>query len=317
MFDRIAVPTPFEVGAVNAYVAGRTVIDPGPDSEDAWETVTGALGDAGLAPGDVERILITHPHPDHFGLVKRFRDRGATVCASPGAASIVSSFADHLDHEQAFFGPFLERCGLGPETVRTVITLPDAFLDFAPDVDVDAELDDGSTVTVAGRTLHADAVEGHAIGELLFTFEDEGERRAVVGDHVLGGITPNPFLQPPREPDGDRPRVLPSFNRSLDRLREEPYGRFLPGHGSRIDDPAGRIGEIRAAHERRTDEVRSLLDGPTTPAEVMAGLFGDLPATEAFGGMSEAVGHLDVLEARGEVVCDRDGEQFRYEPVDA
>lgn len=317
MFTRVSVPTPFEVGAVNTYLAGRTVVDPGPDSEDAWETVTGALDDAGLAPDDVEQVLITHPHPDHFGLAKRLRDRGATVCASPAAAPVVSDFAGHLDHEQAYFRPFLEQCGLGAETAQTVVALPDAFVDFAPNVTVDVELTDGSTLTVADTTMHVEAVEGHAIGERVFAFEASGERRAIVGDHVLGTITPNPFLQPPRELDGDRPRVLPAFNRSLDRLREAGYGQLLPGHGDRIDGPAGRIDEIRTAHERRTDEVRSLLDGPTTPAEVAVGLFGDLPATELFGGMSEAVGHLDVLEERGEAVCDRSGGTFSYERTDS
>lgn len=106
------------------------------------------------------------------------------------------------------------------------------------------------------------------------------------------------------------------YNRSLDRLREDPYDQFLPGHGSRVDDPAGRIEEIRAAHEERTDEVRALLDGPTTPAEVMRGLFGDLPATEIFSGMSEAVGHLDVLEARDRVTCEQRDPELVYEQAD-
>jgi len=260
--------------------------------------------------------VITHPHPDHFGLAGRFRERGTSVAASPEAAAVIGDFDGHLDNEQAFFGPFLERCGVAPETARTIISLPDAFLEFAPDVGTDVELPDGSTLTVADATLDVQAVEGHAIGELIFSFESNGERRAIVGDHVLGGITPNPFLQPPPEPGGERPRVLPAFNRSLDRLRGEPYDQFLPGHGSRIVDPAGRIEEIRNAHERRTENVLGLVDGPTTPVEVMQGLFGDLPATEMFGGISEAVGHLDVLEARDRVTCTRREPEFVYERAD-
>lgn len=316
MFECISVPTPFEVGRVNTYLTGRTVVDPGPDSETAWETVADGLEEAGLAPADVEQVVITHPHPDHFGLAGRFRERGAAVCASPAAAGVIGDFRGRLGEEQAFFGPFLERCGITPETAQTAITLPDAFLKFAPDVETDVELADGDPLSVGDTTLHAEAVEGHAAGERIFPFEAEGERRAIVGDHVLGSITPNPVMQPPPEPGADRPRVLPAYNRSLDRLREESYDQFLPGHGSRIDDPAGRIREIRAAHEERTGEVRALIDEPTTPAEVMRGLFGDLPATEIFSGMSEAVGHLDVLEARGEAAREeRDGE-LGYRLVD-
>ena len=97
MFNRISVPVPFEMGRVNTYAAGRTVVDPGPDSETAWETVTEALADDDLTPADVERVVVTHPHPDQFGLAGRFRERGATVCASPEAAPVIGDFDGHLD----------------------------------------------------------------------------------------------------------------------------------------------------------------------------------------------------------------------------
>jgi glyoxylase-like metal-dependent hydrolase (beta-lactamase superfamily II) len=110
--------------------------------------------------------------------------------------------------------------------------------------------------------------------------------------------------------------VLPAYNRSLRRLRGEGYDRFLPGHGDAVGDPAGRIDEILDAHERRTARVRDLLGGPTTAADVMHGLFDDLPVTEQFSGLSEAVGHLDVLESRGEARRHRSGDVIVYEPTD-
>jgi glyoxylase-like metal-dependent hydrolase (beta-lactamase superfamily II) len=315
MFSRISVPVPFATGQVNAYVAGRTVVDPGPDSDSAWETLTDGLATAGLDPDNVERVLITHPHPDHFGLAARLRDRGATVCASPDAASIIGDFRGRLETEQAFFGPLFRKCGLDPETAETIISLPESFLDFAPDVETDVMLEDGTTVTVEGTTLTAEAVDGHAAGERIFRFGADG-KRAFVGDHVLGTITPNPFLRPPETEGADRPRVLPAFNRSLDRLRTESYDELLPGHGPPITDPGGRIETIRDEHERRTEEVKGVLDGSTTPVDVMNDLFGNLPATQQFGGMSEAVGHLDVLEQRGAVDCWLDEGVFHYELSD-
>ena len=45
----------------------------------------------------------------------------------------------------------------------------------------------------------------------------------------------------------------------------------------------------------------------------MEELFGDLPATEQFSGMSEAVGHLDVLERRGKVEKRESGGVIVYE----
>jgi glyoxylase-like metal-dependent hydrolase (beta-lactamase superfamily II) len=314
MFTRIAVPTPFQVGRLNAYLAGRTLVDTGPDSEEAWSALLDGLDAAGTRPEEIERVVVTHPHPDHFGLAARLREAGASVVASPAAAEIMADFAGYLRREQDFFREYFQRCGLSAETAATVTNLPEAFLAYAPSVETDRELDSGESVTVADTAVTADAVEGHAPGELIYAYRQDGQHRALVGDHVLGHITPNPLLQVPVD-GGERPRMLPAFNRSLQRLREADYDHFLPGHGDPIERPTERIDEVLAAHEQRTEQVASLVDGPTTPADVMHGLFEDLPATEQFSGMSEAVGHLDVLEERGAVTKRESGDIFVYEPA--
>lgn len=320
MFRRFEIPTPFQVGPVNAYLAGSTLIDPGPESDEAWARLLEELESENMAPEDVSRVLVTHPHPDHFGLAHRFHEAGATILASEPTARVVEDFAARLEYEQSFFIEFLQRHGVSEGTAETVTNLPGVFLDYGPDCPVDRVLDDGDELSIDGRTVTAERVEGHAPGELLFTYEvDSGLRadpalRAVVGDHVLADVTPNPWLQPPPEPDADRPRTVIRFNESLERLAGRNFDRLLPGHGDHIDDPTGRIRAILEAHERRTAEVRDLVDGPTSAVEVMEGLFEDLAATEYFGGMSEAVGHLDVLEARGEVVREERGGMIIYEP---
>lgn len=313
MFDRVSLPTPFQVGPVNSYLAGRTIVDPGPDSEEAWSKLLTALEERSLRPGDIEQVLITHPHPDHFGLAHRFRDEGARIVAGERATPILEDFAGRLAHEQSYFVDFFERCGMAASTAETVTQLPEAFLNYASSVDVDRSVGAGDELTVDDSTVTVDTLVGHCVGEVLFAFHAEGEHRAIVGDNVLAEITPNPFLQPPETEGEARPRVLPRYNDSLDRLAEEGYDRFLPGHRTEIDAPAERIRAIRSEHEARTDDVADLLDGPTTPIDVMEGLFGELPVTEQFSGMSEAVGHLDVLEARGRVQREESGGVIVYE----
>lgn len=312
MFSRLSIPTPFQIGPVNAYLAGRTLFDPGPDSDDAWETLTDELASYDRRPDAIERVVITHPHPDHFGAAHRFRDLGARIVATRDTARIVEAFDERLAYEQDFFDEFLVRHGMDRSTVDTVTTLPEAYLPYAPNCPVDRTVADGDVVTVDETQLTVESVQGHAPGEALFTYERDGENRAIVGDHVLGEITPNPLLQPPMERGGERPRVLPSFNASLARLRDRPLDRLLPGHGEVIDDPHERIDEILAAHEDRTQNVYELVDGPTTAREVMVGLFDDLPVIEHFPAMSEAIGHLDVLEARGEVTSTEGETHVRY-----
>jgi glyoxylase-like metal-dependent hydrolase (beta-lactamase superfamily II) len=315
VFERLPIPTPFQVGDVNAYLAGRTLVDPGPDSEEAWATLLDHLEERAMTPDDVEQVVVTHPHPDHFGLAERFHDTGTTVYASEPAADIMRDFQGRLAYEQEFFVPFFERHGMARSTAETITELPEVFLPYAPDVETDELLHDGDTVTVDGTTLSVTETRGHAPGELLFEFPVGDERHAIVGDHVLADITPNPLLLPPEEPGGDRPRSLVEFNHSLDRLAGRQLDRILAGHRDIVENPAARIREIREAHEERTDDVSDLLDGPTTAVDVMEGLFGDLPATERFPGMSEAIGHLDVLEDRDRVVGEKRGGMVVYELV--
>jgi len=314
MFRRVSLPTPFQVGPVNAYLGGRTIVDPGPDSEQAWSELLGALEDRDLTPADIEQVLITHPHPDHFGLAHRFRDAGARIVASEAATPILEDFAGRLDHEQSYFVDYFERCGMASDTAETVTELPSAFLNYASSVPVDERVADGDRFDIDGRQITVHSVTGHAIGEVIFEFTVENERRAVVGDNVLAEITPNPFLQPPAEPGGRRPHVLPRYNDSLAALADEGFDRFLPGHRGEIDAPSERIEQILIEHEQRTGTVADLVDGPTTPVDVMEGLFDDLAVTEQFSGMSEAVGHLDVLEERERVEREESGGVIVYRP---
>ncbi len=317
MFTRLSIPTPFQVGPVNAYLAGRTLVDPGPGSEEAWTVLLEALEENDLEPTDIEQVLITHPHPDHFGLAARLQESSARIVASPATARIIRDFPRRLEYEQTYFADFFDRCGMARTTAQTVTDLPAAFLSVSPNVETDVELTDGESVAVDGIDVTAESVQGHAPGETIFTYEVDGESHAIVGDQVLPDITPNPLLQPPAEEDEGRPRVLPAFNRSLERLRNREFDRFLPGHREEISTPTTRIEEILAAHEERTENVRNLVDGPTTPFDVMEDLFDDLPATEYFPAMSEAVGHLDVLEERNEVERNERGGLIVYEEVPA
>ena len=57
MFTRFSIPTPFQVGPVNAYLAGRTLVDPGPGSEEAWAALLDALEERDLGPTDIEQVL--------------------------------------------------------------------------------------------------------------------------------------------------------------------------------------------------------------------------------------------------------------------
>ncbi len=68
---RLAIPTPFQVGRINAYLiedSPLTLVDSGPNSAKALDELVQALAARGHAIEDIELLVITHQHIDHFGL---------------------------------------------------------------------------------------------------------------------------------------------------------------------------------------------------------------------------------------------------------
>ncbi|MDJ0789351.1 MAG: MBL fold metallo-hydrolase, partial [Myxococcota bacterium] len=87
---RIPSPTPFPVGDVNAYLllppardGSLTLIDTGVRSQGAFAALSHAFKEYGRDLEAIDRILVTHAHPDHFGQAARLVEAsGAQVYAS-------------------------------------------------------------------------------------------------------------------------------------------------------------------------------------------------------------------------------------------
>lgn len=301
---RIELPTPFGVGTVNCYVLrgeSVTVIDPGPAGEDTAEALAAGLDRLGYAPADVDRVLITHEHMDHFGGARRLgTDSGARVLAHRDAVEVVSDPTGHFEREQAFFAPFLVANGVPEETATVVTDLPEPYTEFQQPVTVDRELEDGDVMHL-GPDTRLDVVHtpGHAPGQVCLVAAAEGV--AFTGDHVLTHITPNPLLTLAPGEDEVRTRSLPDYMDSLETVLSIDADVGYGGHREVIQDLHGRVRETIAHHQDRKDRIAGMLEdrGPATAYDLMRELFPNLPTTETFAGMSEVIGHLDLLEDEG------------------
>jgi len=82
---RLEVPTPFSVGAVNAYLLDDdplTLVDTGPNSGTSLDRLERGLTALGHRVEDLGLIVVTHQHMDHLGLVDVLARRsGADVAA--------------------------------------------------------------------------------------------------------------------------------------------------------------------------------------------------------------------------------------------
>ena len=80
------------VGRVNAYLiedSPLTLVDSGPNSAKALDELEQALAARGHAIEDIELLVISHQHIDHFGLASILARRsGAEVAALDGPRAV-------------------------------------------------------------------------------------------------------------------------------------------------------------------------------------------------------------------------------------
>ena len=78
---------------------GAYLVDAGWNTEDAYAALTAGLAVAGYAIGDVRGVLVTHIHPDHYGLAGRIREAsGAWIALHPADAALAAVAADRHRH---------------------------------------------------------------------------------------------------------------------------------------------------------------------------------------------------------------------------
>ncbi|MDJ0866674.1 MAG: MBL fold metallo-hydrolase [Myxococcota bacterium] len=314
---RIPTPTPFPVGDINSYLIfppaggdGLTLIDTGVRSPEAFDALCHGFKEFGVALEQIERILITHAHMDHFGQAKRLRDlSGAPVFASHGEAPMMRSCSTPSADRRGVVIEHFRRWGVPEE----LIARPSPMKGFADTmqepIEPDVLLDDGDAVAVGDLRLEVIHTPGHCDGHIVFW---EPELRLLFsGDHLLTDISPVPLLSFPKRPGEERPRSLARFMDSLARVEPLDCALTFPSHGDVIADHRKVIDGYRLHHERRKLQIRrTLARGERTPFALARRLFPKYWESQSFLVMSEVIGHLDLLELDGDVVLEeRDGVQ--------
>src|SRR5207253_3631938 len=76
---RLELPMPFELRHVNVYLLRDgetfTLIDTGLQTEESRQALNEKLAALKVPVDRIKRILITHIHPDHFGIAGELRER--------------------------------------------------------------------------------------------------------------------------------------------------------------------------------------------------------------------------------------------------
>jgi glyoxylase-like metal-dependent hydrolase (beta-lactamase superfamily II) len=315
----MAVPTPFLVGPVNCYLIEDeplTLLDTGPNSGTALDSLEGQLTALGHRIEDLELIVITHQHMDHLGLLNILARRsGAEVAALHQLGRWVEDFEASAAADDSYAQSIMRRHGVPDDLVTSLGMVGAAYRPYGSSAHVSRLLNDGDVLALRDRDLRVLHRPGHSPSDTVFW--DERRRILLAGDHLLARISSNALVSRPlMDEDGHRPRPLLAYGDSLRRTRELPAELVLGGHGPPIAEHAKLIDERLRLHDRRARKLwRMLGDGPLSAYEIALQMWSNVAVTQAYLTLSEVLGHLDLLIEEG-TVRELDGDEVvRFEAV--
>lgn len=296
----ITVPTPFPVGPVNVYLVAKepvTLVDSGPLTREAWEALEAGLARAGLKVADVERVLLTHGHQDHFGLAQKVSDlSGAQV------------FGGKLDREgfrmrrnAKLLLDSLARADFGIWPRLLMMVAVSQVDHFAAPLAAWDELAGGESLPGDGWSVVVRSTPGHTPGSLTFEIPEAGV--LFTGDTVLRDITPNAIVDEDPEQPGAPFRSVTRYFETLDAIGASNAGSsLLTGHGRAIPDYPSHHEKVKRKYTLRIHQIeRHLASGPKTVRELVVAVFPSVTAVNVFLAYSEILGFLMYLEDQGRV----------------
>jgi glyoxylase-like metal-dependent hydrolase (beta-lactamase superfamily II) len=313
----LPIPTPFAVGRVNVYLVEDdplTLVDAGPNSATSLTTLENALAEHGRKVEDLERIVVTHQHIDHIGLVQILADRsGAEVVALEMLAPWLARYGEGMEADDAFSEAIMARHGI-PEDVRYALrSVSHAFRAWGAAATVTQTVREGDTIEFADRSWTVWHRPGHSPSDTVF--HDAQRSELIAGDHLIKHISSNPLISRPLEgsdPD-DRPQALVIYMRSLEQTKAMELARVLPGHGEEIHGHVQLIEERFRLHERRARKLLGLIaERPRSAYELAQAMWGNVAVTQAYLTLSEVLGHVDLLRNDGHVVERTEGGVTRF-----
>jgi len=302
---QIKIPAPESASwYTNVYVIeggdGHILVDSGWDSQESLWALQGGIKAANLKLRDIKQVVITHIHPDHYGLSTKIKQIcGAQVAMHRVDAGFIFPRYKDFDGLIKRTGEILRQNG-APEDELPQLKEASLWMNkyVTPDLP-EVRLEDGDTISNDSFEFEVLWTPGHSRGHVCLY---ERERRFILtGDHVLYDTVPHIGFNPQ---SGDNP--LGDYVSSLEKLERLKVNFILPGHGPVFNALGLRIERILQHHEERKRAImRTLQDGLKTAYEISQQIpwmvdgggtaFRDLPVWDKRMAVTETIAHLKLL----------------------
>ncbi len=281
----------------NAYLldgAGPlTLVDTGsgmPQSNEDLQAGFQQLGDRfgkSYSLSDVERVIITHGHIDHFGGLAFVKSQaGAQVAIHELDRRVLTNYEERVVVATKALGIYFGRAGIDTELRDELFAMYGFAKKHVTSIDVDINLLDEQVIDGL-EFIHT---PGHCPGQVCIRLGDV----LLSADHVLSHTTPHQSPESITHYMG-----LDHYADSLRKLlRVEGIRLALGGHEDPMDDLYGRIQAIRASHNRKLERIRNIMraeGAPMTISQISAAMYPDVQGYHVLLALEEAGAHIEYL----------------------
>jgi glyoxylase-like metal-dependent hydrolase (beta-lactamase superfamily II) len=251
---------------------------------------------AGRSLSEVDQLVISHGHPDHFLMVRSVLERtSASVSAHILECSQMCNPWGMLNMWMSRQGQMAATGMPEPwsakESVRDQIYRGLDLDSMGLTVKVDSPIFGEGHLTVDGSRvegIHVKVLPGHSPGSVgLLVGPEDGKKTLICGDVLLNPITPHPDN-------------LLVYLQTLEKLSDyEDVELVLPAHGSEIVELRKRVDDLREHHRNRLRLTYQLCSVPRSVWDVATtkGYFETYVDPSKFNFLAgmEALVHMELL----------------------
>jgi len=226
---RMPLPLPVPtLSHVNTYLVkgdeGCLLIDTGWNTDESFDSLKEQLAELGIEGREISQIVVTHAHPDHYGLAGKIKSLfGASLLFHHLEKDFIETRYVNMEELIQELGQWLQRNGVPPAKLAELQEASLPMLKFVAPAMPDVTLYGGETIITGEFSFKVMPTPGHTAGHICLYEPDK--KVLLSGDHILPTITPHVGLHPQSSPN-----PLGDYLDSLERLKNLEVNFVLPGH---------------------------------------------------------------------------------------
>lgn len=258
---------------------------------------------------DIERIIISHGHIDHFGGLTAMIEAtsGASVGVHPLDRRVLTNYAERRTVATKDVTIFLERAGLSEERVNKMLEMYGASKQMFTSVDVDFIIEEGQVLDGV-QFYH---VPGHCSGQVAMRLDDV----LLSADHILSRTSPHVAAESITNWTG-----LAHYRESLRKIRKlDGIDLVLGGHEDPMHNLHDRIDSIQKRIDEKLVWMMDIIRDsgkPLTINEISKQRYLDKHGFDVLLAIQEAGAYVEYLYDRGYLgIANLDEVEREHNPV--